>query len=214
MRALKLIYLFLGLRLQVRERIQRTWGPKPCIAVAYFTPCYPPHLPGGLFFFFFTSLYGLTITGYNPTRFQSCTVSDHLKPFCRELWAMRDEIRANGGYLKLVHRRRKFNTRADRYATLATMPGHGQPLPADLIARMPPRLHPYSNAPGQGVDPGLPPPLPEGREPSLCGVNTQGRPGSNLHSSEDRLAGSTDSKGTILCTEKGGSYGQLFTVTR
>ena len=91
---------------------------------------------------------------------QSCTVSDHLKPFCRELWAMRDEIRANGGYLKLVHRRRKFNTRADRYATLATMPGHGQPLPADLIARMPPRLHPYANAPGQGVDPGLPPPLP------------------------------------------------------
>ena len=36
-----------------------------------------------------------------------------------------------------------------------------------------------------------------GREPSLCGVITQGRPGSNLHSSEDRLAGSTDSKGPV-----------------
>ena len=69
---------------------------------------------------------------------------------------MRDEIRANGGYLKLVHRRREFNTRADWYATLATMPNHGQPLPDDLIARMPPRLHPYAREIGQGVDLGLP----------------------------------------------------------
>ena len=75
----------------------------------------------------------LVVRQYN----QSCVVNNHLEPFCRELWAMRDELRAKGGYLHLVHRRREHNTRADSYATLATMPGHGQPLPADLVARMP-----------------------------------------------------------------------------
>ena len=37
----------------------------------------------------------------------------------------------------------------------------------------------------------------EGREPSLCGVNTQGCCSSNLHPSGDRLAGSSDSKGPV-----------------
>ena len=40
-------------------------------------------------------------------------------------------------------------------------------------------------------------PAGEGREPSLCGVITQGRRSSNLHPSEDRLAGSPDSKGPV-----------------
>jgi hypothetical protein len=79
------------------------------------------------------------------------------------LWAMRDELRAKGGYLHLVHRRREHNTRADSYATLATMPGHGRPLPADLVARMPQRLHPYI----RDLNPGFPPPLPAERSMDL-----------------------------------------------
>ena len=76
---------------------------------------------------------------------------------------MRDELRAKGGYLNLVHRRREHNTRADSYATLATMSGHGQPLPAGLVAWIPPRLHPYIH----DVNPGVPPPLPAERSMDL-----------------------------------------------
>ena len=72
-----------------------------------------------------------------------CRVGLELQPYYDLLMRFGREFKRKGGELRLVHRRRAHNTRADALATMATWPGHGRPLPGALLDLLPDYARPY-----------------------------------------------------------------------